>query len=204
MSKKSWFEAHISDTYVKQANSQGYRSRAAYKLAQINQSDRLFHSNMTVIDLGAAPGSWSQWLKQNFSNIRIFAVDILPIEPLTNVTFLQGDFQNEDIVKNLIEYLGNNKVNLLMSDMSPNISGIKTVDQARIISLAESVKEFTHNVLAPQGHLLIKLFQGEECNNYIRELKTYFKQVIVRKPNASRKQSSEIYVVAKYYNSKKC
>jgi 23S rRNA (uridine2552-2'-O)-methyltransferase len=193
-----WLREHGSDIYVKQANLAGYRSRAVYKLAQIDAHDRLFRPNMTIIDLGAAPGGWSQWVAQRLHNqVRLFAVDILPIEPLPGVTFIQGDFREQTLLDELLNQLGDHKADLVMSDMAPNISGIKAIDQPRVMLLAELARDLALQVLADQGLFLTKIFQGEGFDTYIKGLRTHFKQVMIRKPDASRSRSSEIYVLAK-------
>jgi 23S rRNA (uridine2552-2'-O)-methyltransferase len=199
-SSQRWLKEHHTDTYVKQAYQTGYRSRAAYKLAQLDARDHLFHAGMTVIDLGAAPGSWSQWVTQRFPNqIRILALDLLPMAPLPGVTFIQGDFTEPAILEQLLLKLNNHPADLVMSDMAPNISGIKAIDQPRAMLLAELARDLARQVLAPSGHFLTKLFQGEGFDLYLKDLKTYFKQVVIRKPEASRGRSSEIYVLAKHY-----
>jgi len=193
-----WLREHGSDVYVKQANLAGYRSRAVYKLAQIDSRDHLFRPNMTVIDLGAAPGGWSQWVTQRLHNqVRLFALDILPIEPLPGVTFIQGDFREQMVLDELLNQLGEHKADLVMSDMAPNISGVKAIDQPRAILLAELARDLALEVLAAQGYFLTKIFQGEGFDAYIKELRAYFKQVMIRKPEASRSRSSEVYVLAK-------
>jgi 23S rRNA (uridine2552-2'-O)-methyltransferase len=199
MSKKqNWLEEHRSDIYVKQANIAGYRSRAVYKLAQIDARDRLFHSNMTVVDLGSAPGGWSQWLAQHYS-VRLFALDILEMEALPGVTFIQGDFREQTVLEELLRQLPDNKADLVMSDMAPNMSGVKAVDQARGMYLAELARDLAFEVLVAQGNFLTKVFQGEGFDNYIKELRPNFKKVMIRKPKASRSRSSEVYVLAKHY-----
>ncbi|MDM8558111.1 SAM-dependent methyltransferase [Candidatus Parabeggiatoa sp. HSG14] len=203
-SSQNWLQEYHSDVYVKKANCEGYRSRAVYKLAQIDARDRLFYSNMTVIDLGAAPGGWSQWVKQRLhSQVNLFALDIQLMDPLPDVTFLQGDFREQTILDELIHQLGNRKANIVMSDMAPNITGIKDVDQSRVMLLAELARDFAYDVLEAQGHFLTKVFQGEGFDSYIKELRPYFKQVLIRKPKASRTRSSEVYVLAKHYNEEK-
>jgi len=158
---------------------------------------------MTVVDLGASPGGWSQWITQHLHHkVTVFALDILPLEPLPGVTFIQGDFRESAVVDNLLNQLNDKKVDLVISDMAPNISGIKDFDQPRIMLLAELAKNFALEILAPQGHFLTKIFQGEGFDNYIKELRTYFKPVVSRKPTASRSRSSEVYVLAKNYNKK--
>ncbi|HEW97222.1 MAG: 23S rRNA (uridine(2552)-2'-O)-methyltransferase RlmE [Candidatus Parabeggiatoa sp. nov. 3] len=210
MSKKSrnresqgWLKEHLSDVYVKQAVQSGYRSRAVYKLAQIDARDRLFHSGMTVVDLGAAPGGWSQWLKQRLQNqVRVFALDILYMEPLPEVTFIQGDFREQVVLDNLLNQLGEHPVDLVMSDMAPNISGLKAIDQPRAMLLAELARDLAYEVLASGGHLLTKVFQGEGFESYIKALRPHFKNVVIRKPEASRSRSAEVYVLAKHYVAK--
>ncbi|KHD13168.1 23S rRNA methyltransferase [Candidatus Thiomargarita nelsonii] len=193
-----WLREHGSDVYVKQANLAGYRSRAVYKLAQIDSRDHLFRPNMTVIDLGAAPGGWSQWVTQRLHNqVRLFALDILPIEPLPGVTFIQGDFREQMVLDELHNQLGEHKADLVMSDMAPNISGVKAIDQPRAILLAELARDLALEVLAAQGYFLTKIFQGEGFDAYVKELGADFKQVRIRKPDASRSRSSEVYVLAK-------
>jgi 23S rRNA (uridine2552-2'-O)-methyltransferase len=199
-SSQHWLKEHASDVHVKQAKDTGYRSRAVYKLAQIDARDHLFYPLQTVVDLGAAPGGWSQWLSQRFPNkMKLFALDILPIVPLPSVTFIQGDFLEQTVVNHLLNQLGNNKVDLVISDMAPNISGVKEIDQPRIMLLAENTRDFAYNVLAPKGHLLTKVFVGVGFDVYIKGLRSDFKQVVIRKPEASRSRSSEVYVLAKHY-----
>jgi 23S rRNA (uridine2552-2'-O)-methyltransferase len=200
MAKKNqrWLEKWQKDSYVKQAMRLGYRSRAAFKLAQIDDRDRLFHPNMTVIDLGATPGSWCQWVWQHLEGqVKLFAVDILPMEPLPNVIFIQGDFTDIAVEQLLLSKLDNRKVDLVMSDMSPNMSGIKAVDQPRALLLAELARDLALGNLRLGGHFLTKSFYGEGFDLYVKGLRSYFKQVVIRKPTASRTQSSEVYVLGK-------
>jgi 23S rRNA (uridine2552-2'-O)-methyltransferase len=201
-SSERWLQEHNSDPYVKQAKQDDYRSRAVYKLAQIDERDHLFYSNMTVIDLGAAPGGWSQWVQRRLKNqVNIFALDILPMKPLPGVTFIQGDFTEKIILDELLDKLGDsNKANLVMSDMAPNISGIKSVDQARMMLLAELARDLAFDVLATKGCFLTKVFQGEGFDSYLKSLRSSFKKVVIRKPKASRSRSSELYILAKEYN----
>jgi 23S rRNA (uridine2552-2'-O)-methyltransferase len=199
---RHWHKEHIKNKYVKQANLEGYRSRAVYKLAQIDARDRLFRPGMTIVDLGAAPGGWSQWLARRFENqVKLLALDILPIEPLPNVTFIQGDFREQVVLDTLLNHLDKKKVDLVISDMAPNISGIKAVDQPRIIELVELARDLALDVLTTNGHFLTKIFQGEDFDIFTKSLKSHFKQVVIRKPDASRSQSSEVYVLAKQFNS---
>lgn len=202
MSKSSsrWLDAHRKDKYVKQAHQSGYRSRAVYKLAQIDERDRLFRPHMRVIDLGAAPGGWSQWVVQKYaSQVQVLAVDILPMQTLPGVTFIQGDFREPAILEKLSAHFGEQRVNLVMSDMAPNLSGEKAVDQPRSMLLAHLAKELTLKVLAPGGHFLVKVFQGEGLDEYFKDIQLHFRQVVLRKPDASQSQSNEMYIVAKGY-----
>jgi len=202
-SSHRWLQEHHRDLYVKQALQAGYRSRAVYKLAQLDIHDRLFHPGMTVVDLGAAPGGWSQWVLERLSGqVRIFALDLLEMSPLAGVTFIQGDFCELSVIAELRQRLGNDAVDLVMSDLSPNITGVKAIDQPRALSLAEHAIEFASTALKPGGHFLTKLFQGEGFDNYLKELRSHFKQVTIRKPAASRSRSAEVYLVAKYHIAK--
>lgn len=195
---RHWHKEHVKNPYVKQANLEGYRSRAVYKLAQIDARDRLFHPGMTIIDLGAAPGSWSQWIARRFEKqVKLLALDILPIEPLPNVTCIQGDFREQIVLDTLLNHLDNKKADLVISDMAPNISGIKAIDQPRIIELAELARDLALDILTTNGHFLTKVFQGEDFDIFIKSLKKHFQKVVIRKPAASRSQSSEVYVLAK-------
>lgn len=199
-SSQRWLQEHANDQYVKQAQKEGYRSRAVYKLAQLDERDRLFYPNMTIIDLGAAPGGWSQWAQQRLQKkCRIFALDILPMEALADVTFLQGDFREEAVLNQLLELLGQQKAHLVMSDMAPNMSGVRAVDQPSSMYLAELARDLAFEVLAPKGDFVSKLFQGEGFDEYIRSLRTRFKQVLIRKPDASRARSAEVYALARQY-----
>ena len=195
-----WLSEHRNDTYVKQAQHAGYRSRAVYKLAQIDARDHLLHPDMTIIDLGAAPGGWSQWVTQRLANrVRVFALDILPMASLPGVTFIQGDFSESLVLNELLQQLGSHPVHLVMSDMSPNLSGIKDVDQARAMLLVELARDLACQVLAPGGHLLTKVFQGEGLDSYLKGLRNVFQEVVLRKPQASRQRSSELYILAKRF-----
>jgi 23S rRNA (uridine2552-2'-O)-methyltransferase len=203
MSKSSsrWLSEHDKDIYVRQALLSGYRSRSVYKLAQIDERDHLFRKNMTVVDLGSAPGGWSQWVQQKLSKqVKIFALDILPMDPLENVTFIQGDFRQQTILDQLLAQVGRNKVDLVMSDMSPNITGMKAIDQPNTLLLTELARNFALNTLADRGNFLVKVFQGQGVDNYVKNLRSHFKQVVIRKPAASRSRSTEVYVLAKYFS----
>ncbi len=197
-SSARWLKEHFNDPYVYKAQAEGYRSRAVYKLIEIEERDHLFKKGMTVIDLGAAPGGWSQVIANRIGQQGlVIAVDILPIDPIDRVIFIQGDFQEESVVEQIRATLLDRQVDLVASDMAPNMSGTKAVDQPRAIYLAELAFDFAKEVLKPEGSFLVKVFQGEAFDTYLKMLKTYFKQVIVRKPKASRGRSAEVYLVCK-------
>ncbi|MEM7020056.1 MAG: RlmE family RNA methyltransferase [Pseudomonadota bacterium] len=192
---------HAKDPYAKQAKKEGYRSRAVYKLQEIDKRDQLFSGkNLRVIDLGAAPGGWSQWAWQRMQgNGEIIAMDILPMESLPGVKFIQGDFTEDEIFDAVLETLGGAHANLVMSDMAPNISGIRAVDQPRAMYLAELALEFSTRCLTPGGHFLVKVFQGEGFDAYIKLMRSHFEKVLTRKPKASRDNSREVYVLAQHF-----
>jgi 23S rRNA (uridine2552-2'-O)-methyltransferase len=200
-----WLERQSSDFYVKQAKEQGYRSRAAFKLLEIDQKDRLLHPGMQVIDLGAAPGGWSQVVKQKIgAKGLVISIDILSMEPLAGVQVIQGNFEDAPIQRQIKAALNQKtvKADLILSDMAPNLSGIATVDQARSIALAEAALAFVQQFLIIDGHFLVKLFQGSEVAHYLAHFKPYFKQVLIRKPKASRAESREIYLLGRGYQKK--
>ncbi|MCP4700354.1 MAG: 23S rRNA (uridine(2552)-2'-O)-methyltransferase RlmE [Gammaproteobacteria bacterium] len=200
-SSRRWLNERAGDIYVKQAQKAGYRSRAVYKLAEIDARDRLFQkSGMRIVDLGAAPGGWSQWAQQRLHGHGIIlAVDILPMEPLPCVTFIQGDFREQNVFDALLARLESRKVDLVMSDMAPNISGMKAVDQPRAMLLAELARDAAFQLLAPGGMFLSKVFQGDGIDSYIKELRAHFDKVVIRKPKASRSRSREVYVLGRHY-----
>ncbi len=196
-SSRHWLKEHFSDVYVKQAQKSGYRSRAIYKLQEIQDRDRLFKPGMIVIDLGAAPGGWSQLLKRLVGkNGRVIAMDILPMKALPGVEFILGDFSEEETQKKLLEAVGESKVDWVLSDIAPNFSGIDTVDQLRSLALAEEALEFALSLLPSSGGFLIKVFQGEGFEAYLKSVRNCFKKVLIRKPKASRERSREVYLVA--------
>lgn len=196
MSSRRWLSRQANDPYVKQARSQGYRARAAFKLLELDERERLLRPGQRVVDLGAAPGSWSQVAQQRVGpQGRVVALDILPMEPLPGVDFIEGDFREADVLQQL-ETLVGGRVDLVMSDMAPNISGIAASDQARSMDLAELALEFAVEWLEPEGRFVVKLFQGEGFDDYVREARRTFKAVRLRKPAASRKESREVYMVA--------
>jgi 23S rRNA (uridine2552-2'-O)-methyltransferase len=195
-----WLQRHFDDPYVRQAQQAGYRSRAVYKLLEINERDHILRPGMKVIDLGAAPGGWSQVAAKIVGpRGQVIALDILPMDPLPGVRFIQGDFREEAVMKELLQAVGEQRVDLVLSDMAPNISGMKAVDQPRAMYLAELALEVARKVLAPGGMLLVKTFQGEGIDAFRRELQQSFKTLVTRKPKASRPASREVYVLAKNY-----
>jgi len=199
-SSRQWLDRHFNDEYVKRAQRDGYRSRAAYKLMEIQQRDRLLKPGQTVVDLGAAPGGWSQMARQIVGAAgRVVALDILPMEPLPDVDFIEGDFREAGVLHALRDLLQDDVVDLVISDMAPNVSGVSAVDQPRSIYLCELALEFAREVLRPGGSLLVKVFQGEGFDQYYKELRSSFEKVVTRKPKASRPKSREVYLLAGNY-----
>ncbi|MEJ2143140.1 MAG: 23S rRNA (uridine(2552)-2'-O)-methyltransferase RlmE [Gammaproteobacteria bacterium] len=196
-----WLKEHFDDVYVKRAQQEGWRSRAVYKLIEIDEKDHILKSGMTIIDLGAAPGSWCEYAARKIGdNGKIIALDILPMDALADVTFIQGDFREQEVYDRLLKSLGNTPVDLVMSDMAPNISGMKAVDQPRAMYLAELTLDLADKVLKDGGDLLIKVFTGEGLDDFKKELRKRFRKILVRKPKASRPRSPEIYLLARGYN----
>ena len=199
-SSRRWLKEHFDDVYVKRAQAEGYRSRAVYKLLEIQERDHLLRPGMTVVDLGAAPGGWSQIARQLVGGQgRVIATDILDMEPLEGVEFLQGDFRDEAVLGELLARLGQAKADLVISDMAPNMSGTDAVDQPRAMYLAELALELARTVLHPGGAFLVKLFQGEGSDAFVANVRRSFGQVVVRKPKASRPRSREVYLLARNY-----
>ncbi|MGK0297791.1 MAG: 23S rRNA (uridine2552-2'-O)-methyltransferase [Gammaproteobacteria bacterium] len=195
---KSWIERQEKDPFVKQAQNKGYRSRAVFKLQAIDKKDCLFRSGQTIVDLGAAPGSWSQYVSKRIQpDGRIIAVDILDMPAINNVDFIQGDFSDPSVFERCLAITGSRNVDLVISDLAPNLSGIRDTDQARSMYLADLVLEFACQTLSKKGSLLIKLFQGYGIDNYRNELNVKFQKVTVRKPDASRESSREFYILAR-------
>lgn len=201
-SSQRWLKEHFSDPYVKKAQAEGLRSRAAYKLEELVERDRLLKPGMTVVDLGAAPGGWSQWVQQELERMdrsrpgRVIALDILDMPGLAGVEFLQGDFREDAVLAGLETLLGGQPVDLVLSDMAPNKSGVEAVDQPRAIHLSELAMHFADGHLKPGGALLIKLFHGMGFDDYVRQLRRRYAKVAIRKPAASRKRSPEVYALA--------
>ena len=193
---KSWMTEHVNDPFVQRAKSEGFRARAAYKLMEIDDKDRLIRQGMVVVDLGAAPGSWSQVaISRVGAGGRVFALDLLPMEPIKGVEFMQGDFHDESFVAEFEAMLKDRSVDLVMSDIAPNISGIPTSDQARSIYLAELALDFACQHLSPGGKFVVKVFQGQGFEEFRKTMEAAFKSVLVRKPQASRGRSSEVYLL---------
>jgi len=197
-SSNAWLREHVNDTYVQRARAQGYRSRASYKLVEMDDRDHLIRAGDVVVDLGATPGGWSQVAAKKMQGKgRIIAVDLLEMDPLPGVIFVQGDFREQAVLHNLENLLAGEKVGLVLSDMSPNISGIALCDQARAAHLAELALEFARNWLKPDGALLVKAFHGSEFNDFVLEMRKTFKAVSSRKPDASRDRSPEVYLLGR-------
>ncbi len=196
-SSSRWLREHFDDPYVKRAQAEGRRSRAAFKLEEVLDRDRVLKPGMTVVDLGAAPGGWSELVRARLgSSGRIVALDILPMRGIGGVEFIQGDFREAPVLKELEARLGDRRADLVLSDMAPNISGVATADQARAMDLAELAHAFARDWLCPGGVFLVKLFQGPGFDDYLRDLRADFRRVTMRKPKASRARSREIYALA--------
>ena len=197
-SSSRWMQEHFEDEYVKMAQAKGYRSRAVFKLKEIQDKDQLIKPGMNIIDLGAAPGGWSQFARQFIGKKnKLIALDILPMEPLDGVDFIQGDFREEAVLDRLHAILEGAPVDLVMSDMAPNMSGNKGTDQPRAIYLGELALDTAKAVLAKDGSFLVKLFHGEGFEALHHEVQRYFTKVVIRKPKASRPRSNEVYILAK-------
>lgn len=196
-SSHRWMQRHLSDPYVKQAQQAGYRSRAAFKLLEIQERDGLLRPGQCVVDLGAAPGGWAQ-IAQGIVGAQgaVFALDLLAMDELPGVTFLQGDFREDAVLHALTERLQGRRPDLVLSDMAPNVSGVTAVDQPRAMYLCELAADFAVRFLCPGGGLVVKVFQGEGFDAYIRYLREHFTQVVTRKPKSSRPKSREVYLVA--------
>lgn len=199
-SSQAWLQRHFRDPYVKRAQQEGARSRAHYKLAEIDARDKLFRSGMTVVDLGAAPGGWSEYAAERVKpRGQVVAVDLLPLAPIAGVTFVQGDFTDPQVLDLLRQRLGG-PADLVISDMAPNITGISATDQARALALAESAVAFAQSALRPGGALLVKAFHGAGFDVLAAHLRRHFKKVSTRKPGASRTESREVYLLAKDFS----
>ncbi len=201
-SSNTWMQEHFDDEYVKMAQAQGYRSRAVFKLKELHEKDNLIKAGMNVVDLGAAPGGWSQFARKLLGkNGRLVALDILPIEPLEGVDMVIGDFREESVLNELYAILNNEPIHLVMSDMAPNMSGNKSTDQARSIFLGELALDTAKTVLTKNGTFLVKLFQGEGFEAFQKDVQQAFTSVTIRKPKASRPRSNEVYILAKGFKA---
>ncbi|HHL31017.1 MAG TPA: 23S rRNA (uridine(2552)-2'-O)-methyltransferase RlmE [Oceanospirillales bacterium] len=196
-SSNNWLREHFDDHWVKLSQEQGYRARSAFKLEELHQKDGLLSNVKNIVDLGCAPGGWCQVARKYAGNdTRIIGMDILPMAEIEGVEFIQGDFREETVLNELLSVVGNDKIDLVLSDIAPNLSGVFAVDQPRIMYLAELALDFCHQCLKPNGNYAVKIFQGEGFDAYLAELKKYFKKVVMRKPKASRPRSREVYAVA--------
>jgi 23S rRNA (uridine2552-2'-O)-methyltransferase len=198
-SSKQWLRRHVNDPYVQRARREGYRSRAAYKLIEIDEKDHLLKGGLIVVDLGAAPGGWSQVAAKKLGpSGRVIAIDLLEMEPVTGVTFIRGDFASQSGLDAVQQALKGKKADLVLSDLSPNMSGIAVSDQARGMELTEIARDFALLHLKPDGAFLAKVFQGTGYDEYLRSLRRAFQKVVVRKPDASRDESAEQYLLARH------
>lgn len=193
---KQWMHEHVNDPFVQLAKKEGYRSRAAYKLLEIDAKDRLLKPGMVVVDLGATPGGWSQVAAARVGRGgKVIALDLLPLDPLAGVDFIQGDFRDAEVLRQLEDLLQGKPVGLVISDMAPNISGVASADQARAMHLAELAMEFALEHLKPEGNFLVKVFQGAGFEDFLKLMRSRFTKVATRKPKASRDRSSEVYLL---------
>ena len=193
---KAWMQEHLNDEFVKRAQKEGYRARAAYKLIEIDDKDKLIKPGMTIVDLGSTPGSWSQVAVQRLKgNGKVIALDILDMTGIAGVTFIQGDFREEAVLKLLQTAINNKPVDLVIADMAPNISGVKDVDQAGATYLTELALEFSKDWLKPNGNFLVKVFIGAGFDDMVKTMRGHFDKVVTRKPKASRDRSSEVYLL---------
>lgn len=196
-SSKRWLKEHFDDKYVQQAQKKGLRSRAVFKIEEIQQRDRILKQGMTVVDLGAAPGGWSQYSTEQVGRKgQVIACDILEMDPIAGVDFLQGDFREEAVLETLLERIGGRNVDVLMSDMAPNMSGTKVVDQPRSMYLVELAFDMCEQVLKKDGTFVVKIFHGEGFDQFVKDVRTRFTQVKIRKPDSSRDRSREVFMVA--------
>ena len=191
-------QEHFQDEYVKKAQALGYRSRAVFKLIEIQEKDKIIRPGMNIVDLGAAPGGWSEYARKLIGkNDKVIALDLLEIEPIPGVEFIQGDFREDEVLEKLYKVLDGQPVHLLLSDMAPNISGNKEMDQPRSIYLGELALDAANSILVKGGTFLIKMFQGAGFDEYMNQVKQQFNSVVIRKPKASRARSNEVYILAK-------
>ncbi len=197
MRSKTWNKEHAKDPYVQRAHQEGWRSRAVFKLQELDEKYNLIQKGMTIVDLGAAPGSWSQYAAKRIGNQgKVIAMDVLDMQAIPNVSFIQGDFTQDETYASLRKLIGQKSVDLVLCDMAPNISGIDSVDQPKAIYLAELAADFSIEVLNSNGSLLVKLFHGVGFEGYVKMLRNKFCKVLIRKPGASRSRSREVYALA--------
>ena len=197
-SSRRWLDEHVNDPYVKQAQKDGLRSRSSYKLIELNEKDKLIRPGMLVMDLGSAPGGWSQVAGGLVGEKgRVLATDILPMAALDNVEFIQGDFTDDAVFRQLLDNLDGNQPDLIVSDIAPNISGVAASDQASSMYLVELTLDMVRQVLKPGGNYVVKVFQGEGSDQFLKDVRSSFEKVVIRKPEASRPRSREVYFVAK-------
>ncbi|WP_404398737.1 23S rRNA (uridine(2552)-2'-O)-methyltransferase RlmE [Idiomarina loihiensis] len=200
VSSQRWLKEHFDDQFVQKAQKKGLRSRAVFKLEEIQKRDKLIKKGQTVVDLGAAPGGWSQYVADYFNGDgQIIACDILAMDPIAGVDFLQGDFREESVLETLLERIGGKNVDVVLSDMAPNMSGNGTVDQARSMYLVELALDMCHQVLKPGGSFAVKVFQGQGFESFLKDVRAAFNDVKTRKPESSRARSREVYLVATDY-----
>jgi 23S rRNA (uridine2552-2'-O)-methyltransferase len=200
-SSKRWLQEHFDDVYVKKAQAEGYRSRAVYKLKEVDAKEHLIKPGMLVVDLGAAPGGWTQYITERLQgNGRIIALDILPMDSFPDVDFVLGDFRDESVLNELIQLIPEHQVDLILSDMAPNMSGTSAIDTPRAMYLVELAFDFAYKMLKPGGSMLVKVFHGAGFDELVKHARSSFKQVVIRKPLASRQRSKETYLLAKGYH----
>ncbi len=197
-SSRRWLDEHVNDPYVKQAQKDGLRSRASYKLIELDEKDRLIRPGMLIMDLGSAPGGWSQIAGRMVGDQgRVIATDILPMDSLENVDFIQGDFTDDKVFQQLLDRLDGRQPDLVISDIAPNISGVAVADQAAAMYLVELTLDMVRQVLKPGGNYVVKVFQGDGSDQFLKDMRTSFDKVMIRKPDASRSRSREVYMVGK-------
>lgn len=197
-SSNNWLREHFDDPYVKKAQQKGYRSRATFKLEEIDQKDKLIRKGISIVDLGAAPGGWSDYaLHRVGDNGKVIALDILPMTPLTGVHFIEGDFREDHVLEQLNEVLAGQSIDLVLSDMAPNMTGVDAIDQPGSMHLVELALDFAINNLSKQGDFLVKVFQGEGFDDFLKSMRAHFNKVTTRKPDASRARSREVYLLGR-------
>ncbi|WKJ91390.1 23S rRNA (uridine(2552)-2'-O)-methyltransferase RlmE [Methylomonas montana] len=197
-SSQQWMQEHFQDEYVKKAQALGYRSRAVFKLIEIQEKDKIIKPGINIVDLGAAPGGWSEYVSKIVGKkSKVIALDLLAIDPIDGVDFIQGDFREDEVLEQLYKVLDGEPVHLLLSDMAPNMSGSREVDQPRAIYLGELALDAAQQILVKGGTFLIKMFQGAGFDEYYNQVRQQFSSVVIRKPKASRSRSNEVYILAK-------